>query len=98
MGRRHRSLFSLSFYDPMNRDIDPEEKEAATAVKRALLELQFYASSDTIHPAMSENVQALVSAGALTRETSGFIFTHCARFHGFNPAVTEQQIPVLEVV
>jgi len=82
----------------MNRELDPEAKEAATAVKRALLELQFYARSHTTHPEAGEGIHTLISAGALWGETSAFIASHAARFYGFNLAVTEHSVPVLEVV
>ena len=88
----------LSLDNPMNPNLDPEELEAATGVKRALLELQYYATSHTISPAMSKSIEALVAAGAITPETSAFIANHHVRFYGFDPGRTGQEVPVLDVV
>ena len=82
----------------MNPNLDPDELEAATGVKRALLELQCYATSHAIDPAMGKSIEALAAAGALTPETSAFIANHHVRFYGFDPGRAGQEVPVLDVV
>ena len=88
----------LSLEDRMNRELDPDVKEAAEGVKRALLELQFYASSHTTDPRLSKSVEALVAAGALSPKTADFIANHHTRFYGFEPGRTGLDFPVLDVV
>ena len=82
----------------MSTQLDPDAREAAEGVKRALLELQFYASSHTIDPRLGKSVEALVAAGALSPKTADFVANHHTRFYGFNPSRTGQDFPVLDVV
>ena len=82
----------------MNSNPDPELAEAATGIKRALLELQEFAHAHTIDPAFGKSIQALVAAGALSPETSAFIANYDARFYGFDSERMGSPVPVLEVV
>jgi hypothetical protein len=88
----------LRLEDRMNKELDPDAKEAAEGVKRALMELQIYASSHTIDPRLSKSVEALVVAGALSPKTADFIANHHTRFYGFEPSRTGLDFPVLDVV
>ena len=92
----------LSLEDRLNKELDPDVnpdvKEAAEGVKRALMELEFYASSHTIDPRLSKSVEALVAAGALSPKTADFIANHHTRFYGFEPSRTGLDFPVLDVV
>lgn len=88
----------LSLEDPMNKELDPDAEEAAVGVKRALLELQSYASSHTIDRRLAKSVEALAAAGALSPKTADFIANHHSRFYGFEPSRTGLDFPVLDVV
>jgi RecJ-like exonuclease len=84
--------------DSMSAKLEPEALEVAKAVKQALLELQFYATSHTVDNALGKSVEALVAAGAISPQTAAFMANHQARFYGFKPSPIRADIPVFDVV
>jgi hypothetical protein len=82
----------------MSMELDPETKEIVGAVKRVLLELQFYETTYTVDDELGRSVDTLVAAGALSPESAAFIARHRARFFGLRPKPIRPGIPVLEVL
>jgi hypothetical protein len=81
----------------MNIPGDQQLVEVATAVMRALLDLQCYGSKHTVDYPSGEDLQVLISAGAFSPESAAFLTTHRVRFLGFRWKPIRPDIPVLDV-
>ena len=68
------------------------------AVKRVLLELQFYETTHTVDDELGKSLDTLVAAGALSPKSAAFVASHRVRFFGFKPKPIRPDIPVLEAL